>query len=235
VEIQRIVRANFAALRKCYEDGLRKNPWLQGRVSTRFVIDREGLVSNVVDGGSNLPAATVVSCVLQGFRGLRFPRPENGIVTVTYPIQFTPGAIEQGPKAKVASGIFRGCEASRGEESGGIEARIFCTGYRLRFQEIPTPFRETEAEAAFSDLEHALGVSHSDRGSTALGGASGPTATAVVPGTMWGKIVIVPVGDARHRAVECMARPTADGAVEACEEAIQQLATATTLDSVLPR
>ncbi len=45
--IQRIVRQNFGRFRLCYENGLRNNPNLQGRVSVRFVIGRDGAVSNV--------------------------------------------------------------------------------------------------------------------------------------------------------------------------------------------
>ena len=40
--IQRIVRQNFGRFRLCYENGLRNNPNLQGRVAVRFVIGREG-------------------------------------------------------------------------------------------------------------------------------------------------------------------------------------------------
>jgi hypothetical protein len=90
--IQRIVRQNFGRFRLCYENGLRGNPNLAGRVGVRFVIGRDGAVSNVGNGGSDLPDASVVSCVARAFYGLSFPQPENGIVTVTYPIVFTPGA-----------------------------------------------------------------------------------------------------------------------------------------------
>jgi hypothetical protein len=89
--IQRIVRQNFGRFRLCYENGLRNNPNLQGRVAARFVIGRDGAVSNVGNGGSDLPDSAVVSCVVRAFYGLSFPQPENGIVTVTYPIVFGPG------------------------------------------------------------------------------------------------------------------------------------------------
>jgi hypothetical protein len=88
--IQRIVRQNYGRFKACYEGGLRGNPNLQGRVAVRFVIGRDGAVSNVANGGSDLPDAGVVSCVTRAFYGLSFPQPENGIVTVTYPIVFTP-------------------------------------------------------------------------------------------------------------------------------------------------
>ncbi|MEN9579285.1 MAG: hypothetical protein RJA70_2294 [Pseudomonadota bacterium] len=89
--IQRIVRQNFGRFRLCYEKGLATNPNLEGRVSVRFVINRDGSVSNAGNGGSSLPDSGVVDCTVRGFYGLSFPKPEGGIVTVTYPIMFSPG------------------------------------------------------------------------------------------------------------------------------------------------
>ncbi len=89
--IQRIVRQNFGRFRMCYEQGLGRNPNLEGRVSARFVIGRDGAVSNVSNGGSDLPDSGVVSCVISAFYGLSFPQPEGGIVTVVYPIMLAPG------------------------------------------------------------------------------------------------------------------------------------------------
>jgi hypothetical protein len=87
--IQRAVRANFGRFRGCYEKGLSTNPGLTGRVATRFVIDRTGAVALTADGGSDLPDREVVSCVVRAFGNLSFPAPD-GLVTVTYPISFTP-------------------------------------------------------------------------------------------------------------------------------------------------
>jgi len=89
--IQRIVRADFNAMRACYEDGLRHDANLQGRVTVKFVIDRDGTVQMAADGGSTMPDAQVVACVAHAFGTLRFPQPEGGLVTVVYPIQFNPG------------------------------------------------------------------------------------------------------------------------------------------------
>ncbi|MFT3770300.1 MAG: AgmX/PglI C-terminal domain-containing protein [Minicystis sp.] len=90
--IQRIVRQNFGRFRLCYENGLRNNPVLQGRVAARFTIGRDGSVNNVTNGGSDLPDPAVVSCVLRAFPNLSFPQPEGGTVTVTFPIHFMPDA-----------------------------------------------------------------------------------------------------------------------------------------------
>jgi hypothetical protein len=86
--IQRIVRQNFGRFRLCYEKGLAGNPTLAGRVTVRFVIGRDGSISAVENGGSDLTDPAVVSCVVRAFYGLSFPQPEGGIVTVTYPIMF---------------------------------------------------------------------------------------------------------------------------------------------------
>jgi hypothetical protein len=89
--IQRVVRQNFGRFRLCYESGLGHNPNLTGRVAVRFAIDRDGSVSTAQNGGSDLPDSKVVGCVVSAFYGVSFPKPENGIVTVTYPIMFSPG------------------------------------------------------------------------------------------------------------------------------------------------
>jgi hypothetical protein len=89
--VQRVVRQNFGRFRNCYEQGLRRNPSLSGRVTARFVIDRAGAVTLAQNGGSDLPDSAVVSCVLSAFYGLSFPAPDNGTVRVSYPILFSVG------------------------------------------------------------------------------------------------------------------------------------------------
>jgi hypothetical protein len=89
--IQRIVRQNFGRFRMCYENGLKSNPTLNGRVVTKFVIGRDGAVSQAMDGGSDLPNQEVTSCVVRSFQNLSFPMPEGGVATVIYPITLNPG------------------------------------------------------------------------------------------------------------------------------------------------
>jgi hypothetical protein len=95
--IQRIVRDAFPRMRDCYESAMRKNPNLRGRVTTRFLIDREGAVAMIADGGTELPddaalgVSGVAQCVRREFGNLRFPSPDGGEVVVVYPIMFAPG------------------------------------------------------------------------------------------------------------------------------------------------
>lgn len=94
--IQSVVRTNFYTLfAPCYDDALRSNRHLRGRVVTKFVIDLDGSVATVADAGSdagtNMPDLNVVRCVVRHFGDLKFPAPDGGNVTVVYPIQFNPG------------------------------------------------------------------------------------------------------------------------------------------------
>ncbi|MBS2013592.1 MAG: AgmX/PglI C-terminal domain-containing protein [Deltaproteobacteria bacterium] len=88
--IQRILRASFGRFRLCYENGLRSNPDLAGRVTVKFVIDRKGDVASAADGGSTLPDQAVVGCIVRAIGGVSFPAPEGGVVTVVYPLDLAP-------------------------------------------------------------------------------------------------------------------------------------------------
>ena len=88
--VQRIVRQNFGRFRLCYQQGLAQNPNLEGRIPVRFIIGRDGAVSNVSALGG-FPDSKVQSCVQSAFYSLSFPPPEGGVVQVTYPLLFSPG------------------------------------------------------------------------------------------------------------------------------------------------
>jgi outer membrane biosynthesis protein TonB len=89
--IQRVVRAAYGDLRKCYEDGLGGSPVLAGRVTVKFVIDADGHVAFARAEPSDLPDRAVVECVVDRIRKLQFPSPEGGTITVVYPLVFSPG------------------------------------------------------------------------------------------------------------------------------------------------
>jgi hypothetical protein len=89
--ITRIVAGNEPEVRRCYLDGLRREPRLQGRVSIRFVIGNDGAVSNVGNGGTDLPDMAVIECIVHLFEELAFPRPAGGIVTVIHSYLLSPG------------------------------------------------------------------------------------------------------------------------------------------------
>jgi hypothetical protein len=89
--IQEVVRARYDLFRSCYESGLARSPDVGGRVAVRFVIGRDGSVSYAIPICTSMPDPEVVRCVVQHYRALHFPKPAGGIVTVVYPIMFSPG------------------------------------------------------------------------------------------------------------------------------------------------
>lgn len=66
------------------------NAVLKGRVQVRFVITRDGALSDVEDSGSDLPDGGVIRCVMSSMYGLSFPPPEGGPVKVVFPLSFEP-------------------------------------------------------------------------------------------------------------------------------------------------
>ncbi|AKT41574.1 uncharacterized protein CMC5_057810 [Chondromyces crocatus] len=102
--IQGVVRGHFERFRACYEAGLLRDATLTGRVTVLFRIDEGGHVVEASDepvpaipGQAAAPAMKdkdqeVVSCVLAEFEKLSFPEQDFGLVTVVYPIVFSPEA-----------------------------------------------------------------------------------------------------------------------------------------------
>lgn len=88
--IQRIVRQNDGRYRFCYQQALKTNPELAGRVTVKFLIARDGSVALSAEGGSDIPDPGVRQCVVSSFAQLSFPAPDSGVVTVVYPIVFSP-------------------------------------------------------------------------------------------------------------------------------------------------
>jgi len=88
--IQRIVRARYGTFKLCYASALKRRPDLEGRLVVKFVIDPSGAVSSAADGGSDLPDSDVVACVVRNFANLTFPPTTDEVITVVYPLTFSP-------------------------------------------------------------------------------------------------------------------------------------------------
>jgi len=92
--IQHVVRASFGRAKVCYTELLRKEPSAGGQVRTKFVIEMDGTASKVEDvtgAEDGLKDATARECVRKVFASLVFPPPADGVVTVVYPLIFSPG------------------------------------------------------------------------------------------------------------------------------------------------
>lgn len=86
-DIQRVLRAQSGAIRKCYEAGLARNPKLSGTVNVKFVIDGAGRVVLAASESSDLEDSSVTQCVVRLFRAMQFPPSDEPMTTITYPVK----------------------------------------------------------------------------------------------------------------------------------------------------
>jgi len=90
--IRRIVRAHINEIRYCYNQGLAKDPALEGRVSIQFTIGATGKVAGAVVEESTLSDPKVGECMVKAVKRWVFPKPDGGgNVVVTYPFVLEPG------------------------------------------------------------------------------------------------------------------------------------------------
>ncbi|MBW2464085.1 MAG: AgmX/PglI C-terminal domain-containing protein [Deltaproteobacteria bacterium] len=87
-QINRVVRANQAAIRYCYELQVQRQQNLRGRVSIQWRINLQGSVTSARVASSTLNSAAVEGCMVRQIRRWRFPNPDGGEVVVTYPFIF---------------------------------------------------------------------------------------------------------------------------------------------------
>lgn len=87
-QINRVVRANQAALRYCYETEVQRRRGLRGKVVVQWRVDRGGLVPMARVASSTLGNATVEGCLVRQVQKWRFPKPDGGEVSVMYPFLF---------------------------------------------------------------------------------------------------------------------------------------------------
>jgi TonB family protein len=97
-EIQRRVREKYQQLQSCYNAALQRNSAAEGRVVTRFVIGGDGTVAPCISEAT-LDDHKALACMLEVFTTIRFP-PADGIVTVVYPIQYSPAPPDDARRAE---------------------------------------------------------------------------------------------------------------------------------------
>jgi hypothetical protein len=90
-QIERVVRANQAALRYCYENELQRARSLKGKLVVQWRVDREGRVAYARVTSSTLRSAGVEGCIVRQVKKWRFPKPDGGEVSVQYPFVFGVG------------------------------------------------------------------------------------------------------------------------------------------------
>ena len=84
---QKIKQSYYGAVQKCYQDALKTNSALKGRVDVTITIGPAGSVTSVeVDGFDS----GVEACIQANARRWRFNKPPNGSATFQFPFTFRP-------------------------------------------------------------------------------------------------------------------------------------------------
>ena len=85
------IKTRLRAIQMCYEQQLRRNPALAGKVTIEFTIQPRGNVTDVRVKENSTGDSAVATCVANTVSGFRFnPGPEGGSVTYSYPFVFAP-------------------------------------------------------------------------------------------------------------------------------------------------
>jgi outer membrane biosynthesis protein TonB len=83
------VRARINSIKTCYENALKRNPSLKGKIRIRFTILETGGLADIVVLENSMGSGEVASCIASFMRSWRTPFHPAGTVTVEYPFVFT--------------------------------------------------------------------------------------------------------------------------------------------------
>ncbi|MCC6521046.1 MAG: serine/threonine protein kinase [Polyangiaceae bacterium] len=101
--IRTVVASHYRYLRECFAAALVRLPRLEGLVNMHFTIEEAGDVEVTSTEGSTITDPEVLRCVSERFGSIGFPKPDGGVVTVIYPIAFTPDPSAEPAPAPSAS------------------------------------------------------------------------------------------------------------------------------------
>ena len=88
--VSQVMHAAVEEFRPCYEQRLAERPTLEGRVVIKFVIATDGTVPSAMIKSIDDPLhdEAFEACVVKTTLGLEFPKPNGGIVIISYPFIF---------------------------------------------------------------------------------------------------------------------------------------------------
>lgn len=87
-----VVRRYAPGIQFCYENELKRDPGLRGKLTVSLTVAADGRVTDVAVVEDTLGAPAVVGCALEQMRGWVFPVIESGTSTFKAPFVFTPPA-----------------------------------------------------------------------------------------------------------------------------------------------
>jgi hypothetical protein len=89
--VKKVFRRRSGAIKHCYEKALKTNPNLKGKVTIRFRIGTAGRITNIKVTKNTTGSSSIGSCITSKVKSWRFPSPEGGPVTFSYPFILAKG------------------------------------------------------------------------------------------------------------------------------------------------
>lgn len=90
-EVQKVIRQKLKEVRNCYEEVLKTDQTVKGKVRVSFTVRPDGFVSKagIIEDGAR--SAALNACLLGKIMSWNFPPPRGGKeVSITYPFVFQP-------------------------------------------------------------------------------------------------------------------------------------------------
>ena len=88
--VKRILQRRGKMFQQCYETALKANSKLKGKIVIEFTINSRGKVSDASAVKDNVKGG-VAKCVVSAMKRIRFPKPDDGEVTIQNSFVFQPG------------------------------------------------------------------------------------------------------------------------------------------------
>lgn len=90
-EVAKVFSRRKSAVQRCYEKALKTNESLKGKVIIQFMIGPAGRVTKIKVKSNSTGNDGVANCIVEKVESWRFPPPEGGSVTFTFPFVLQPG------------------------------------------------------------------------------------------------------------------------------------------------
>ena len=88
-DVNMVIKGEMSRFKTCYQREYVKNPQLAGKVTLRFMINKEGKVEGAEITESTLNNVLVERCMLKQIYGISFPKPGDEPAVITYPFVFS--------------------------------------------------------------------------------------------------------------------------------------------------
>jgi hypothetical protein len=87
-EVMAVINRAMGRITRCYEAALNRSAAVSGRIVFEWTIQPTGATAGVRQASSTIADPTLSNCIAGVIRGLRFPRPQGGPVSISFPFMF---------------------------------------------------------------------------------------------------------------------------------------------------